>query len=376
MSFPHLQTFQRFAPATFAERGVLVPFTSPALMGTRTRLNDRDRLELLLPGFSGGHTHYVVPWPAVPEVARMTVHDRALHEEIETNEICVPHDMRLAALKVATSGLAGPEVAETARKTLEDDKSYRTSAHFLLVIQILQGLGLDIRKLLEMGLESEEGQREARRSMGQAAARFGLRAEELYGRVSELSSLASPVGIESAKTFGRLRTLLDRLSGFRDSVAKWSDEAMADKLDGAPVAAFCADVADRTLRLGQQDLARFDGMLRDLETVICGWPQAPVELRDLATHLSWLLDGWEWLIQRWDETIELSRHEQMQALAEILTFLPVLPKDQDRRLVGETPQPLGGLVHQRWVKAFEDWRTGQLDLDLIERIEARKAAMA
>lgn len=377
MDFPRLQTYQRFAPTTFVERGAQVPFTTPALQGTRVRMNDRDKLELLLPAFSGGFSHFVVPWKAIPEIVRLTMHDRALHAEIARNEICTPLDIRLAALEVAGTGLGGAELAEAARRTLEQDKAQRIAAHFHLLVRFLRGVGLDTSGMMALGLDTDVGQRAARQALSEAGGRLGMPVERLHGRLSELSSLVAPVGLAGGDGEGRLRGLLRRLEGFRAGVAHWGDEATADRLEGGAIAGFCADATDRVVRLATRDLTQFDRPLESLDLLLQAWPQAPVELRRLVTHLSWLLDGWAWLIQRWDETVEFGRHEQTVALAEILTFLPTLPKSEAARLEGDPPPPLlGGLLHQKWVKTYEEWRGRQLDLELIERIETRKAALA
>ena len=47
--------------ATFGERGVSVPFTTPALAGARVRRDARHGLALLVPNPSGGRGIYVLP---------------------------------------------------------------------------------------------------------------------------------------------------------------------------------------------------------------------------------------------------------------------------------------------------------------------------
>ena len=73
----------RFWPATFAERGATVPFTTPVLAAARLRSTQPERVEYLIPGLSGSKGTYVIPAKSVPEMFRLTVHDRALLEEME-----------------------------------------------------------------------------------------------------------------------------------------------------------------------------------------------------------------------------------------------------------------------------------------------------
>ena len=53
---------QAYLPATFLERGVAVPFTTPMLAGTRARPSERGGTELLVPNPSGGTGVYILPW--------------------------------------------------------------------------------------------------------------------------------------------------------------------------------------------------------------------------------------------------------------------------------------------------------------------------
>jgi hypothetical protein len=50
---PTLPLAQSYDPATFLERGAVVPFTTPLLSGTRARKAERGGAELLVPNPSG-----------------------------------------------------------------------------------------------------------------------------------------------------------------------------------------------------------------------------------------------------------------------------------------------------------------------------------
>src|SRR3546814_13361123 len=71
----HLST--RYWPATFEERGVVVPFTTPTLAFARVRADRNAGLEILIPGLSGSAGVYVIAWPSVSETFRMAVHDQS-----------------------------------------------------------------------------------------------------------------------------------------------------------------------------------------------------------------------------------------------------------------------------------------------------------
>src|SRR5690242_6107211 len=90
-----------YLPITFIERGVLVPFTTPILAGTRARPNERSGAELLVPNLSGGRGVYVLPWGSIHGLCRPTVHDRRLNQKVERLRTVTPGTIRQAAREVA-----------------------------------------------------------------------------------------------------------------------------------------------------------------------------------------------------------------------------------------------------------------------------------
>ena len=109
-----LRTPEQLLPSTFEERGAAIPFTTPMFAYARVRKDYRDRLELMVTRFAAVAGVYVVPWPMVPDIAALTTHDVMLYEEVSAKKVLNPYDMRLAALGVAKTGLAGPKAAEAA----------------------------------------------------------------------------------------------------------------------------------------------------------------------------------------------------------------------------------------------------------------------
>src|SRR4051812_11093504 len=109
-----------YAPSTFDERGTTVPFTTPELAFSRVRRDNRtNHLEVLVMGFSGSRSIYVFPWEGLTSVLRLTLHDRALQAEISLADAITPLRMRIAAYRVAKTGLAGPEAASAATLAME-----------------------------------------------------------------------------------------------------------------------------------------------------------------------------------------------------------------------------------------------------------------
>jgi F0F1-type ATP synthase membrane subunit c/vacuolar-type H+-ATPase subunit K len=131
---------ERFWPATFAERGVTVPFTTPVLAAAKLRTLSPEKREFLIPGLSGSKGTYVVPAKAVPEMFKLTVHDRALLEEMERTQASSPYAIRMATLKVAGTGLAGAEAMNAAKAVLAAAENQELVTRLFVVVRALEQL--------------------------------------------------------------------------------------------------------------------------------------------------------------------------------------------------------------------------------------------
>jgi hypothetical protein len=83
--------------ATFLERGISLPFTTPMLVGARLRLREREAMELVIKDPSGGMGFYVLPWAALPDMCSPTSHDCRLWDLIVAEPLLSPASIRRAA---------------------------------------------------------------------------------------------------------------------------------------------------------------------------------------------------------------------------------------------------------------------------------------
>lgn len=361
-----------YAPSTFEERGAAVSFTTPLLSQTRVRRDARQRLEVLIPSFAEGKGIYVVPWKVVPEMVSMTVHDRYLHDLIVRSDGCSPQDIRAATLKAARCGLAGPKAVKAARAALEEEETYRTLTNLLLIVEVLKAAGLESLDVLRTGIDSAEGKALTRGYMHRAALAMKLEPNELYARVEEMARVMSPIGLIQAPEPGRLRKRLRDLAAFRDSLADWAE---SDPSDTAPVGTFCAEVATHTLEIGEKALGDFDDRSRSIGAVIRDWERQIDPVRAVAWRLSWLIDGWEFVVAAWRDAQERDSHGQRMAVNEMFRVLPLVPANESRHHHADAARSVME-KHRRSVRAYEDWRTGTMDTDMVQRIESIKAKAA
>lgn len=357
---------------TWAERGIAVPFTTPALAQARMRRDDGSkRREFVLPSFSGGKGCYVMPWKSILGSMTTTLHDRLLFDLMQQYDVDDPIKMRHVTLEVAAKGLSGPRAARKAQEILDNEKQYQVLTTFLLVLQLLKLVNVSSKDLIAEGLASENSQKRMRGALMGVAERLKIPHDDLYLRIETLSSLISPIGLPQAPEPGRLRALTEDLVVFRDTVRNWFT-VMPEEI--AQIGEFEARVADVTNQLANKSVVHVDNETEALAAMLRAWEKRFTAITAEVRQLSWLLDGWDYVITLFHEVSDKSDKDRQAMLADIFPMLPQIPREQ-LEVIDDKKASALGVIQRRWVRGNEDWRTGVLDYDQVQRLEARRAAM-
>ena len=129
---------EAYKPASFAERGVAVPFTTPRLAGARVRAAERTGTEFIVPNPSGGRGVYIMPWTGIASLCRPTLHDKVLSTRIAVLRGVTPATIRRVARAIAGEGLAGEDAMEAARLAADTDQNDRLVTNFLLLMALIE----------------------------------------------------------------------------------------------------------------------------------------------------------------------------------------------------------------------------------------------
>jgi hypothetical protein len=359
-----------YLPATFEERGISLSFTTPQLAYCRIRKDYRDRLEVSLPNIGEGKGNYVIPWAALGQAVTLTAHDRALQEEVQRIDAMSPYDIRTAELTIAREGLAGPDVAEAATKALDADAKHIDLTNLMFMAKVIMAANAMSPEMLA-GIATGKSDDMVRNAAYKAAGEIGLTPAQLDEKLGRLSKVVSPLGIEGAPESGRLRRLIADLQEFRDSLERWIG---AHPNGDVELAKFSAQVAALTLDRGSGVIADFDSRARDPIKILQQWTVESEELQKDVIRLSWLFDGWEMIIRTWEQAKDEGRDAEDSALATIFRALPLLPKSEFEESETNRTSTLR-ISRRRSVKMYENWVTGEIDYDLLSRIEGAKARL-
>jgi hypothetical protein len=273
-------------PATFVERGVAVPFTTPLLAAARLRGRHDSPPEVLLPGF-GGRGVYVLDWEACIGLARPTLHDRQLWQRLAQRPRLSPATVRSAARATAAQGYAGRAAQAAA-------------------VAALQALG---------------------------AARETVR-RELARRLSELAGLPGFAGQLDLLAMSLAETGTGEMQGTRlaarvEALAGLEGMAMDAARNGADpgerqAALLVAAAARLTLQAIPAVLAPLQGLLCHLGAALLRGEPAVAQVALLAERPDWLLDGWDAIAALCSATPRASR---LAVLREALPWLPLPPQE-------------------------------------------------
>lgn len=361
---------REFLPASFAERGAHVPFTSPMLAHARLRIGKRGAREVVIRNPGGGDGWYVGQWHTMIDAARLSVHDRLLYRRIDAAEVIEPLAVRRIAREVLLEGFAGRAARDAAEAALAAETGARLQAHATLLARVLADCGAADRAglLVRAGTE-DELTRLAPGLLGDLATPSGQAAATLCEPVAALAALLAPVGLPAAglaatadSQLGRDLAEVRRLVGALDEAA--TDQAGLDHLLVVGVQR-CAETAVRLAEAACR--AALAGTARPLALLDAG-PPAIARRGALVLHMAWLLDGWPALAAAWSAACARGTPAMRRALVEIALNVPPMPREADAPPDLASPGP-GLAAPQRWVRAGQDWLTGIAERDLVAHNE-------
>jgi hypothetical protein len=367
----------RYQPATFPERGIALPLTTPSLLGGRIRPGPRGGAELVLANPAGVEGVFILPWPAVLEYCAPTLHDRALWARLGRLDPLTPRSVRAAARGVAAEGSAGRAAARAAASAEKAESQARilTNYHLLmaLVRQEEPDGGANAAPPPEQDTPAQV-ERRARAVLERLRGQGGLTPARAVDILEELALAFAPLGLRHDPTLARLPRTIAEIATVSREVALWGERGGAeDRL----CARLLVQSAELTLRWSRIALDQALALLDDMSGLMGRWSQDPAPLQALAARPEWLLDGWDLLCGLWRAS---APEQQPAALLDMVCMVPTIPTE-----VGGWPGCEAGPemeAHRaglrRWrrqVPPSQDRQAGRL-LDLVHRNETARTLAA
>jgi hypothetical protein len=324
---------QGWQPLTFHDRGVVVPFTTPALTGARLRAAERGGLELVLPEVAGPGSVGILAWDRVGTLCSPTLFDRRLGVRLVALPRLAPDAVRRAVCAEAAEGLAGPEAQEAALAAQDAAAAERERAHAHLLAQWRASVG-------------------AEAVPPQAAA----------SALADLASLLGAVGVGETVASARLVRALALVEALPDQMP---EHLRAGQGSGAAEVAAIVGAAGQVSTAARAALAAARGLAADVPLLLRRWSVASQELADTLLRAEWLLDGWPWLCRL--AACADERIGRAALLAELAALAPPLPRAATgASIIAQRPELAPSI---RDLLRGADWRSGVTPQDLTARNE-------
>lgn len=358
------QPLQGYYPATFRERGLAIPFTTPQLAGARVRPGERAPLEMLVPNPAGGRGIYIIAATDIHGLCRPTLHDLRLIELIGARNAVSPGGIRAIALEVAEDGLAGRSAIAAAQECRANLARGLLETNFEMLLALLKQVDPQFARAFGGAQSSAAIEARAKAAIAAIAPELGMAAREVAQLLEDLAVLFLPIGIGTTRGNAPIPRIVAALGELRQEAAQWW-QTQPD--DGGPEAGMLAMTAELTLTCVRQTLTEAYALTSELRTLLRRRLAEPETVAELVARPEWLTDGWERIIALWRTArAGVNRRDIM---AEIVTMLPVIPKEAGEWMNVGLGMQEELMRHRRKIVLYEDWRTGASLLDVMERNE-------
>jgi hypothetical protein len=365
-SSPRLNDFnpRLYEPATFYDRGVNVPFTTPMLLGARARpQEDKSGLEVIISNPSGDSSVYILPWVAIPQICTPTLHDRRLWQLLRDEKTLTPRLVREAAETAALEGLAGRGAASAVQGARMAREAREKRVNFALLLDLIKRTeGPNPEKPPPELDDPRQLMVRSQRAVAQSAKQLHTTTAGVASALEELSKAFSGLGLPQDNQPAPSRQLLTELGKLTHSISSWRE----DLPEGATstTASLVQHSVELTLNCALQSAKEVDSLIGDTLAALEAWRADSDDVSQRLTRLDWLLDGWEMITGIWNAA---SLQEKTSAIMEMALLAPILPKEVTG-WYGVEPDWAMTRRANRIVQQFEDWRSGRL-VDMIARNE-------
>jgi hypothetical protein len=361
-----------YRPATFLERGVTLPLTTPYLLGGRIRPGERHCAELVLANPGGLEGVYILPWTALPDICTPTLHDRALWDRVSPIPHFTPRSVRDAARAVAAEGHAGRAAARAAISAMPAGRQATATMLYHLLLELVRQGELPGTSAVPPNREAPAMlEARARAVLHRFCGDGSLTPAAAFEALDQLAGAFELFGLRRNPTGAPLPTLAATIIAVVEELGAWSEQlAGAERACGR----LLAQSAALTLQCYRQAAGPLEAHLDDLWLLLRRWRQAPEPILTQLAQPEWLLDGWDLICALWRQAEPARRGV---AVLDMAALVPVIPAEVCEwtafDATGAMNAHRAGL--RRWrrtVNANQDWMTGR-QMELVARNEVLRA---
>lgn len=353
-----------YLPNSFEDRGVTIPFTNEVIRNARLRGDDPEDREFLLPGLSGGDGTYVVPYDSLGDLIELNLYDRALVDHLRDAFTITPLDLRQAVLDIDAKGYGGVDKAKAAKQEIEYSGNVGIFNQCLLIVRAVKLLTDDSTDLDLKVLITPAGQKKAKEHFNSYAEKAGTSADEIMKKLEYWANLIGLIGVRGADHPGCLLKEQTRLLGLSGDLKAYLEKEPSEVQFMGNGVVKAAEVAGE---LVIEHMEKCWALEDDIGQTLENSAETMVTLKEQLDTVSWVLDGWQRMIDAWDESAESFRSARRKVIEMMYENIPILP----RNILGGAHMEAVNLLREQqtgWVKENMDWRTNELDTEMVARL--------
>lgn len=310
--------------AGFAERGVIVAFTTPALFGARLwRARPGADAELTLANLSGQPGETTLPGAQLLSTPNLTAHDQALWQKLQAVPEFSPERVREAMIRTAADGWRGRAAMAWAEEQRAADTTALRRMFFLLLTDLIRRTELPTEAKVPPEQESLIYLRpRIGKAVARVAKRYSMTIEAVEAAIEALASVFMPIGKHHDAVTGHTRLALTDLESFIKEIDHW----VAPRRNNARGmrAEFLLRKAKLAFSCARTAINELDRVLDDTTILLRAWQRDQASVLRRAARPAWLLDGWDIIIALWRQSEPSDREA---CFWEMSHLAPPLPKE-------------------------------------------------
>lgn len=309
-------------PAGFAERGVVVAFTTPQLFGacvSRALPGAQPHVTLsCLAGESGPMTLSEAQFLRTPW---LTAHDKELWKKLQAIPEISPDRLREAMISVALEGWRGRAAMAWADEQKAADSNARRRMFFLLLTDLIRRTELHAEAKVPPEQESLLYLRpRIGKAVARIAKRFSMTVEAVEAALEALASVLMPLCKRNDSVTGHNRRAVADLQSFITELEQW----LAPRRNSARGfrAEFLLRKAKLSLICAQAAMSELDLVIEDTTILLRAWQRDQAAVLRRVTRPQWLLDGWDIIIALWRQSEPSDREACFWEMSDLVPSLP------------------------------------------------------
>ncbi len=330
-------------PRSYSEWGINVPFEMD--LNIRVR-KDGEKLECIIPGFSGNKGNYVFDWNSFPEQQALSEENMMIYSAVSRISDLTPLAVYRQKMEIDYTGIFGSERQKKAEDFLKMSEKAFLDANFSIVMNLLAQLGYDLRQMISEGFfkRNKDSEDKLRQLVYAVAHRVEMDGNHLNETIEELSRKFSVIGIAPYKENAHLRNVLYRIKSFiltnGNKEPNETLEAYGLKLNIINTAKIVIEQCDKIFQF-------FDELTKSPLKLIKNKALVMDKINESILKLEFLLDGWSSIMDRWDEKTD--EDDVLIVLNKMHYRLPVIPESEMPK------KPILVENKNKRVKAGENW---------------------